>query len=193
MQVVEKSPVDFPAVSVCNLNPFDRSKSQSYIDKVLANNNISYVDDINKIDMNPSIVTNLIRASIAADKNLTDNQRRQLGFDIDYMLLTCYFNDIPCNSSDFVWRYDFDYTNCFTFNSGFDSNGNRVPIKQMNEAGSDRSLRIELFLGDEFSQGKYLYNSGAHVVVHNQSITPLIETEGRDISTVCLILTIYTV
>ena len=47
-QVVNVSPVDYPAVTVCNINPFDRRNAQTYIDAVLLKNNISYVNDIKK-------------------------------------------------------------------------------------------------------------------------------------------------
>jgi hypothetical protein len=53
----------------------------------------------------------------------------------------------------------------------------------MNEAGSDRSFKLELFLGDEFTQGIYMYNSGARVAIHNQTHFPLIATEGKDLTT----------
>ena len=181
--VIYDSPIEFPAVTVCNLNPFDRRNAKEYINMVLSNNNISYVSDVKKIDINPKIVNNLIKSSIQNDFNLTMQQKRKLGFELDYMLLTCFFNDKPCNVSDFIWRYDFDYTNCFTFNSGYDVNGNRVPIKTVSEAGFDMSLKLELFLGDDASQSEFILNSGATVVIHNQSVTPILRSDGNDIAT----------
>jgi hypothetical protein len=53
----------------------------------------------------------------------------------------------------------------------------------VNEAGSDRGLSLELFLGDDPTQSQFVTNSGARVVIHNQSTTPLINSEGVDIST----------
>jgi hypothetical protein len=187
MQIVDKSNVDFPAVTVCNLNPFDRRYSQDYINKVLAKYNLSssldYYNKVENKELSPSQVLFLLKSNLANEFNLTTEQKRKFGFEIDYMLLTCYYNDIKCNSSDFIWRYDFNYGNCFTFNSGFDQNGRKVPILKINEPGSDRSFKLELFLGDEFKQGIYMDQSGARVVVHNQSITPLMEQEGKDLST----------
>lgn len=182
-QVSNTSPVDFPAITVCNINPFDRRHAQSYINMVLTNNNLSYVNDITKIDINPKLVSNLIKASIKSDPSLNVTQIQNLGFDLNYMILTCYFNNLPCNSSDFIWRYDYDYTNCFTFNSGYDKYGNKVPIKQSNEAGPDGALKLELFLGDDDYQNQFILNSGAHIVVHNQSLAPIIVSEGVDIAT----------
>lgn len=180
-QVATDSPIEFPAVTVCNLNPFDRRKAQNYIDKVLENNNLSYVTDVNKIDKNPKLINTLIKSSIIGNPNLTAENIENLGFHIDYMLLTCYFNDMPCNQSDFVWTYDFDFVNCYTFNSGYDRNGKPVPIKRINEAGSDQSLKLELFLGYDLTQSQFILNSGARVVVHNQTTKPIINNEGLDI------------
>lgn len=115
-EVVSEAPVDFPAVTVCNLNAFDKRNAQTYINQVLAKNNISYVSDINRIDIPPTKVNNLIKASIIGNKSFTDDDIKSMGFSIDYMLLTCYFNNVPCNQSDFRWVYDFDYTNCWQFN-----------------------------------------------------------------------------
>lgn len=46
MQVVYSSTIEFPAVTVCNLNPLDKRISQSYIDYALAKNNLSYVQNV---------------------------------------------------------------------------------------------------------------------------------------------------
>jgi len=58
-----------------------------------------------------------------------------------------------------------------------------VPIKQSNEAGPVGALKLELFLGDDDYQNQFILNSGAHIVVHNQSLTPIIVSEGIDIAT----------
>lgn len=115
-QVVTELPVDFPVVTVCNLNAFDKRNAKSYMNQVLARNNISYERDRSLINITPTEVNNLIKASIIGNKNLTREDIINIGFKIDYMLLTCYFNNVPCNQSDFRWLYDFDYTNCWQFN-----------------------------------------------------------------------------
>ena len=46
MQIVDSPNIEFPAVTVCNLNPFDKRYAQSYIDYALDKNNLSYVDNV---------------------------------------------------------------------------------------------------------------------------------------------------
>jgi hypothetical protein len=184
IKIIRDVPVDFPAITICNLNPFDRSNAEQYINKVLDGNKLAYVNDELKINKNPKLINKLIKASIYKDKNLTSGDKIKLGYRLESMLLTCYFNDLPCNSSDFVWRYEYDYTNCYTFNSGFDQKGNKVPIKQINEAGLDKGLKLELFVGeDNLNETKFTLNSGVRLAIHNQSIHPIISSEGKDIPT----------
>ena len=183
LKLIERSPIDFPAVTFCNLNLFDHRYSQKYIDQVLNNNNMSYVNNISQININPNMVKKLIQSSIASDSKLTKENKRKYGFDIDYMLLTCFFDDIPCDSNDFIWIYDYEYGNCFTFNSGRDEAGNKIDIKKITESGSDKSFRLEIFLGDEFAQGAFMYQSGARIAIHNQSKVPDLISEGLDAST----------
>ncbi|CAF0708693.1 unnamed protein product [Brachionus calyciflorus] len=173
LKIQSSSFQDFPAITFCNLNSFDRSKSSSILQGIINENNLSDYS-------NPQIVKNLLKSKIAGgslDKKL-------VGFTIDDMLLSCLFNDKPCDSQDFILFYDFDYVNCYTFNSGYDQNGTKIPIKKINEAGTDRSLKLELYLGlDRFNLTKFVTNNGVKIVVHNQSVTPIISSDGIDITT----------
>ena len=181
IKVQKNSIVDFPAVTICNLFPFDKRNAKGFIDSILAKNNLSTARNVILSNMNPKLINTLIKSNIASQPNSTLKQK--FGFDLDYMLLGCFFNGEECNSSDFIWRYDYDFTNCYTFNSGYDQNGNKVKIKTINEAGSDRSFRVELLIGEDAEQSEFILNSGARIVVHNQSVTPIISSEGKDIST----------
>jgi hypothetical protein len=101
-------------VTFCNLNPWNHDTAQGFINATLANNNLSYVQNINLIDMNPSLINNLLKSTLYAGINVTQNQSYNYGYTLDYMFLTCYFNSVPCNKSDFVYRYNYDMLNCFT-------------------------------------------------------------------------------
>lgn len=78
--------------------------------------------------------------------SFSNEEKQKLGHDLNDILFECKFNYDSCNSSDFVWSFDPDYGNCYTFNSGFDSNGNRVNLKKSSIAGPDFGLKFTLYV-----------------------------------------------
>jgi hypothetical protein len=182
--IVTESPTNFPSITICNINPFYNKRSSNYIKNVLNDNNLLYLANLTSMNQNESAIQLLnsaqtvIKTYVATYKNLTIAERKLLGWDIDEMLLSCYFNGNKCSSTDFTWFFNYDYGNCYTLNSGLDSYGNASSLKQINNAGSGSALQIELFVGDDSSDSVFISTSGAYIVVHNQSVTPLLESEG---------------
>jgi hypothetical protein len=176
--IEDRRVLTFPALTICNLNAYDKRQSDSYIDRVLSLNNIAHSNETD-LSIDPQNVYFLVGSAIAADVNLTMKGKKKLGYDLNYMFLTCIFDNVPCNVSDFVWFYDFDYGNCYTFNSGRAGR----PIKTIGQYGSENGFDLQLFLGDEFEQSEYTLQSGARVVVHDQSYRPLPKSDGIDLST----------
>ena len=41
--------------------------------------------------------------------NLTDQDRKRMGFDLNDILISCMFDLVKCNASDFEWYYDIFY------------------------------------------------------------------------------------
>ena len=70
--------------------------------------------------------------------NLTIDEKKSLGHQLDDILLSCEFNSQPCDSSDFSWFFDITYGNCFTFNTGINLK------KQTILAGSNFGLKLSL-------------------------------------------------
>jgi hypothetical protein len=104
---------EFPAVTICNLNAYDVASDElsgTYINKVLKETGlrghlvptddedaISLIEDANEV----------LKASIVSDKNLTTENLLDIGFKIETMLVSCYFNGEKCNASDFTWTYSY--------------------------------------------------------------------------------------
>lgn len=63
------------------------------------------------------------------------------------MMISCYFNQKLCNTSDWVWFYDNNLGSCFKFNSLYDENGTTLESKQTNMPGPENGLIMELFVG----------------------------------------------
>jgi acid-sensing ion channel 5 len=182
--IINESPIDFPAITFCNLNPFNTRnvETQDYINMILEKNNLSYLLTMTEIDWNETAFSlankalDLIKASAAS--NNSSKARKKLGFQIDEMLLSCRYNGDKCSAVDFTWFQSYDYGNCYTFNSGKNSNGSKLSIKTSSVSGPNYGLQMELFTGDSTRDEKFVWSSGIYILIQNQSITPLTESEG---------------
>ena len=73
---------------------------------------------------------------------LPTNTQALLGHSLNDILLSCTFNGIECSASDFYWFLDRNLGNCYAFNSGNNSSGQRVSSLQSIRAGSDFGLQL---------------------------------------------------
>ena len=104
---------EFPAVTFCNLNAFDvatNNFSGWYINKVLQE--VGIRGDLIPTDSEDAIslieeANEVLKARIIEDKNLTEQNLQDIGFKIETMLVSCYFNGQKCNTSDFTWSYSY--------------------------------------------------------------------------------------
>jgi hypothetical protein len=171
---VTETPVDFPAVTICNLNPFNPNRSSALFEHVSStynfNNSLQQVNETNAYNV---IKKFLAYSKLESSSNpLYSPNRKSYGFYIDEMLVSCNAFGTLCSSSNFVFLQSYDYGNCYTFNSGFNS----TKITTSSD-GPGNSIEIELFSGDP-NDVSYSYKNGFYVVVHNQSYTPIMDNEG---------------
>jgi hypothetical protein len=183
LEMVKDYPSHFPAITICNLNPYYKRRSSNYINYVLQQNNLSYlINSLKHVSTNDtafsllSSTNSVIKSYTATDKNLNESSRRLLGWEMNEMLLSCYFNDNQCHASEFSWLQTYEYGNCYTFNGNSSS-----PLKITN-SGPGTGLHIELFVGDGSFDAQFVYPTGAYIIIHNQSVTPLIANEGFPVS-----------
>ena len=121
--------------------------------------------------------SSIIKAYLTADTTLSDYQRKQKGFLIDSLLVSCYYNQIKCSGDDFYYRYVNDYGNCYTFNELY-SNGTQVDSKTTSKSGPLYGLNLELFIGLSGNNDYYTVSRGVHVVVHERGTLPLFKNDG---------------
>ena len=152
----------FPAVTICNLNAFDVGKPgvQSEMLRILRGTPTSEfkVNATNRKSVYEQFrrVLNMLKARV-----VESNSSNILGYDIETMLISCYFDDRKCDTSDFVKFQMFEYINCFTYNT-------RADIKRT--ARTRKGLSLELFAGNASELSIEL---GFYVIVHNNSVIPL--------------------
>jgi hypothetical protein len=114
---IHENPTLFPKITFCNVNWFTTE----------------YAYD-------------LTRKGIFNAFHLTDDMKKKLGHNLSEILIECTYNLEPCDSSHFIWSFDPAYGNCYTFNSGVDSRGQKVKLRQSNLAGPYNGLHVKLYV-----------------------------------------------
>jgi phage shock protein PspC (stress-responsive transcriptional regulator) len=120
---VKEQTVDFPTVSICNLNPYLTNKSWEYVQSILVQNGLMNSSGPNEEFMS-YLYTDIqffrfLVGVNAIGSNLTHDYLKSFGYSIHDTILSCEYNVNYCSfEDDFIWYYDFMYGNCFRFNSG---------------------------------------------------------------------------
>ena len=88
-------------------------------------------------DIHPSIDVYQYSTAFAVDPyNLTDSQRKWLGWDLKQVVIKCKFNGVDCDiNNDFEWYFSPQYGNCFEFNS----------IPKNNQVNTSSAIRLIIF------------------------------------------------
>ena len=170
IRIVDDKPAKFPEIAICNKNPFVSNKASEFLNQF----RIDTGDD----NTNDPVRVDLWQASLQA-KNPTfgDENRRSLGLTMQDMLIKCSFVESRCTPEDFQWFYDWDFGNCYRFNSGRNATGHPTPIRTIQRAGRFAGLYLQLFIGRP--QQSYLteITSGVLLLINNQTL-PLSLYEG---------------
>ena len=149
----------------------------TFFNEILIKNNLSA--EINPTERYPTIyqvekILNLLRANVLSYYKNDQIKLINIGFSIDTILISCYFNGIKCSSNDFNWFYSYDYGNCYTFNNP----NNSLDIKSSARSGPSSGLKLEIFAGIPGNHDKFIEKRGFYVAVHNNSKRPLTKYEG---------------
>jgi len=183
-QVITDSPTEFPSVSICNLKPFDLTYSEEnsdYLMKFLLEKSISPKLSVSSGEYAVDVLeeaASTLKASVSADKSLNDSFLESLGFTLDTMLISCYYNKQKCNKSDFTWFRTFEYGNCYTFNGVYDENNQKLKSKSTSKAGPQNGLVLELFVGKVGYVDYFTKKRGLYVIIHERGVYPLINSDG---------------
>lgn len=178
MKVVHDASVEFPAVTLCFLKSFNKTRVEDFITTIFPNITLDDLTNIsNENDTELILKLYSVRTKI---HNSNDSLKRSLGFELKNIMFYCTFSAKQCNSNDFKWFYHYWFGNCYTFNSGFDSNENKIEVLKTTTPGYIYGLVIELFMDN--SEGSSALDSidGVYLLVHNKSINPysLVAREG---------------
>ena len=143
-------PTTFPAVTICNLNPFDNDdpEVQKIVKEVLLTRNFTDSSiPINVVEKRLRLLKikskQMVKENVQADKLGDPNieKNRDLGYEIDRILLSCSFDGVICSSSDFASYYSYEYGNCYIFNFAYNTANLRTVTR------TKTGLRMEIFTG----------------------------------------------
>ncbi|GFQ81439.1 hypothetical protein TNCT_540921 [Trichonephila clavata] len=198
LQIDQKQFLDFPAVTVCNLNRIKKKYLQCL------NSNISVgLCDVHgflpKDNAKPNLVmsertglhscTSEFRGSSDAEKDntiqflkiysaLNSKERKKAGYKSEEFIKLCSFNGKSCSAEDFTEFHNLRYGNCFTFNKFYQNKSKPLTISQ---SGDQSGLVLVLDL-------LYLYylnissTIGARIIIHDPKAGPSPEETGINIA-----------
>ena len=159
-------PTKFPAVAICDNDPFTSKYSEALYENVSKKNNFGW-NPINNVNNN----LNFLVKMQAANPSFGDENRKLLGFERK-SIVNCKYNQRKC-SDDLRWYYSFEYGNCWQFNSGFNSSNHKIDIKEAKLEDKDFGFSMTVY--PLISQNKYMttWDQGMIVFVHNNSFKPV--------------------
>jgi len=184
VQINQEVPTNFPMVTFCNMKLINFSSPliKTYLNKTFDNWFIPVYPEPSYEKYNITSLHEWSLGELMLLVNLLNNDpsgiitnanRKSFGYQIEDMLVSCYFNYKPCYATDFTYVYDLRFGNCYTFNGGVFSNGTTYSPKQVNLDGRLYGLTLELYLGDPNNTMELQPTDGIYLTIQNQSSKPL--------------------
>ena len=117
-----ETPTQFPIVNVCNQNPITTKYGFE------TGLSPTFPADLGMLNMSEQI---------------------RLAHNFNDVLISCTFNNLPCYPSDFLWYFDRNLGNCYSFNSGINTTNpsQSVDLKKSIRAGAYYGLQLVLYSG----------------------------------------------
>ena len=109
----------FPAVTFCNLYPANYKNNGHVFRNILSQMKTKNQDtsDVSIIGETVSVKSGYLKANMLSNSlTMSRTALKSLGFDFKEMVMSCSFNGIFCEESDFSYSYSYQYGNCYTFN-----------------------------------------------------------------------------
>ncbi|XP_078375560.1 bile acid-sensitive ion channel-like [Oculina patagonica] len=160
ISIVNKEHLRFPAVTVCNINPFKQSEIKK---SPLWKNLVNLTTDEN-LDLNRKAIKDNLFKKVS--ENYKDDSWK-LGHPGEELITHCTFpgnqQHLHCSYKNFSHFFDTVYGNCFTFN------GSDTSVTQ---PGHRQGLKLVLLIDTDEYIGILAESVGAIVTVHSPFVKP---------------------
>ena len=181
--IIHEIPAKYPTISICNIDPFVTHNASKFIYdlyKTKVGINLTKENWVSKETLDTFKYTKQLILSNAFNPDLSDETRQSFGFMLNDILHQCSFNLNECSAQDFSWYYSYDHGNCFQFNSGFDYENRRIPLKNSSKPGENYGLHLKFVLGPSNNSFNIAESNGLKIFIHNSSFEPL-STDGIEV------------
>ena len=177
-RTIYEMPTLYPKVTICMTSKYMSKNALDFLREI--NHQVEPTVDVfdsqtfNKLsyDNKTNILNKISEEANYQLLNLTDDKKRSLSHSLKDILLYCQFNGQTCSPDDFIWKFDNYLGNCYVFNSGYNSSGERIELKQSYIAGALYGLYMDLYVN--FYENLTVYNSyigstGVYIKFENSS------------------------
>ncbi|RMZ95146.1 acid-sensing ion channel 5 [Brachionus plicatilis] len=180
IRVVEKDFLPFPAVTVCNTNPFVTEAAFEQVQSLLKANNLTNFTKPTLFDQILSenytslfLNYNMLRLFGATYlKSLFNDQKKS--FAIPFSNIVTQLS-MPCDQNDWIGYFDSFFGYCYRFNS------EKSRIKRSFHTGKYNGLMLEIHVGIPDSRQLLTLSTGAHIFINDNPIRPLV-AQGLDLA-----------
>ena len=175
IEVKIERPTNFPAITICNNNPFTSSQSQSLMDMIaLENYGITMTNMTYDQAFQYSSSLNDLTKMYAKSLNYSDTERENLADSLPLYLFSFNKKNLSGSSNQYFRRYySYLYGNCYQFNTGFNFSNSPVPL--LKQTGEGKEYGLQVIYGPLVNKNEYMssYSDGLAIFIHNQSLLPL--------------------
>jgi hypothetical protein len=184
---IYEAPTNFIAVQICNNIAYDNQAISSYVTNITNQYNIT-LNTFSTLKQYTDTVSALVKSKLAKQAQSGAFNSFQAGYNLENMMISCFYDGNACSQKDFFYQNDFNYGDCFSFNLGSINNAgysplnSTPPIVQSSFTGAANGLQLELFVGSPANQA-LTYGSGIRVTVYNQSTIPFPKDMGITVPT----------
>ena len=172
MVEVDRAPDHFPAVSVCNLDPFATSDpllqttlSQQF--NLIGGSLVSVSSEENTLGLDVESGWQLMKRYVLG---LSASEKNKLGIDSSSgdlvnstSIVSCVFDGELCSPDSVSFYNDFEYGNCFRFNA------NTSNVEEVSKRGARGGLQLVMYTGP--ANASVTRSRGFRLVVHSPSET----------------------
>jgi hypothetical protein len=168
-RTLNEIPSKFPQITICNYNMFTTEYALEFLrnmsESMKKTKNDANIFSKNEV-LNKSYQTMMPKVTVFYKRlisyvnsdSFSNENRKKLGHRLKDILHNCKFNTIPCDFDDFTWEFDPVYGNCYKFNSGFNSSGQNIDLKESTIAGPLNGLQFDLFVNVNEDIKDYYYS-----------------------------------